>query len=124
MTDRVLAILLVEDDVRLAQLTARYFSAHGAHVTIASDGIAGQEEALRGAYDCVVLDVQLPRRDGITVCRALRAAKDVAIVIVSAHGDEMTRTRGLEAGADDVVAKPFSPRELLMRIHASVRHSR
>ena len=117
-------VLLVEDDERLAQLTARYLEAHGVLVTIAGDGIEGQAEALRRQYDCIVLDLMLPGRDGIEVCRELRARTDVPIVMVTARGEEADRVLGLEVGADDYVTKPFSPRELLARIRANVRRVR
>ena len=117
-------VLLVEDDSRLAQLTARYLETHGALVTVASDGLEGQAEALRRQYDCVVLDLMLPGRDGIEVCRELRARIDVPIIMVTARGEEADRVLGLEVGADDYVTKPFSPRELLARIRATVRRVR
>jgi two-component system, OmpR family, response regulator len=117
-------ILLVEDDARLAQLTARYLESHSVLVTIATDGIEGQAEALRRQYDCVVLDLMLPGRDGIEVTRELRARTDVPIVMVTARGEEADRVLGLEVGADDYVTKPFSPRELLARIRATVRRVR
>jgi len=117
-------VLLVEDDTRLAQLTARYLESHGVVVTIAHDGIEGQAEALRRQYDCIVLDLMLPGRDGIEVTRELRARTDVPIVMVTARGEEADRVLGLEVGADDYVTKPFSPRELLARIRATVRRVR
>jgi two-component system, OmpR family, response regulator len=117
-------ILLVEDDTRLAQLTARYLEGHGAVVTVAGDGLEGQAEALRRQYDCVVLDLMLPGRDGIEVCRQLRQRIDVPIIMVTARGEEHDRVLGLEVGADDYVTKPFSPRELLARIKANVRRVR
>ncbi len=117
-------VLLVEDDARLAQLTARYLETHGVLVTIASDGPTGQAEALRRQYDCIVLDLMLPGRDGIEVTRELRARTDVPIVMVTARGEEADRVLGLEVGADDYVTKPFSPRELLARIRANVRRVR
>jgi DNA-binding response OmpR family regulator len=117
-------VLLVEDDERLAQLTARYLETHGVLVTIARDGLEGQAEALRRQYDCVVLDLMLPGRDGIEVTRELRARTDVPIVMVTARGEEADRVLGLEVGADDYVTKPFSPRELLARIRATVRRVR
>ncbi|MCX5747068.1 MAG: response regulator, partial [Proteobacteria bacterium] len=85
----VIKVLLVEDDARLAQLTARYLESHEVHVTIASDGLEGQAEALRRQYDCVVLDLMLPGRDGLEVCRALRTRTDVSIVMVTARGEEV-----------------------------------
>jgi len=123
-TPSVIKVLLVEDDERLAQLTARYLEGHAVHVTIAADGIEGQTEALRRQYDCVVLDLMLPGKDGIEVCRELRARTDVPIVMVTARGEEADRVLGLEVGADDYVTKPFSPRELLARIRATVRRVR
>jgi len=117
-------VLLVEDDERLAQLTARYLESHGVLVTIATTGHEGQAEALRRQYDCIVLDVMLPGRDGIEVTRELRARTDVPIVMVTARTEEADRVLGLEVGADDYVPKPFSPRELLARIRATVRRVR
>ena len=117
-------VLLVEDDERLAQLTARYLESHGVLVTIAATGTEGQVEALRRQYDCIVLDVMLPGRDGIEVTRELRARTDVPIVMVTARTEEADRVLGLEVGADDYVTKPFSPRELIARIRAVVRRGR
>lgn len=117
-------VLLVEDDARLAQLTARYLESHGVVVTVAPDGIEGQAEALRRQYDCVVLDLMLPGRDGIEVCRQLRQKLDVPILMVTARGAESDRVLGLEVGADDYVTKPFSARELLARVRANVRRHR
>jgi DNA-binding response OmpR family regulator len=117
-------VLLVEDDARLAQLTARYLETHGVLVTVASDGIEGQAEALRRQYDCVVLDLMLPGRDGIEVTHQLRSRTDVPILMVTARTEEADRVLGLEVGADDYITKPFSPRELLARIRATVRRVR
>ena len=121
---QTIKVLLVEDDARLAQLTARYLETHGVVVTVAADGVEGQAEALRRQYDCVVLDLMLPGRDGIEVCRQLRGRSDVPILMVTARGEEADRVLGLESGADDYVTKPFSPRELLARIRANVRRVR
>jgi len=117
-------VLLVEDDTRLAQLTARYLESHGVVVTVVHDGLEGQAEALRRQYDCIVLDLMLPGRDGLEVTRELRARTDVPILMVTARAEEADRVLGLEVGADDYVTKPFSPRELLARIRATVRRVR
>jgi len=119
-----LSILLVEDDVRLARLTARYLEANGLRVTVVSDGLLGQAEALRRDYACLVLDVMLPSRSGLDVCRELRAVTKLPIIMVSARADAKERILGLLAGADDYLDKPFSPRELLARILAVVHRSR
>ena len=114
-------VLLVEDDARLAQLTSRYLEGHGVVVTTVADGVEGQAEALRRQYDCIVLDLMLPGRDGIEVCRQLRQRSDVPIIMVTARGEENDRVLGLEVGADDYVTKPFSVRELLGRVRAQLR---
>jgi two-component system OmpR family response regulator len=123
-TDPVLTALLVEDDARLAALTADYLGGHGVVVTRAPDGVWGLEEALRHRYDVVLLDLMLPGKSGLDVCRELRSRSDVPIVVLTARGEEADRVMGLELGADDYVSKPFSPRELLARIRAVVRRAR
>jgi two-component system OmpR family response regulator len=120
----MISALLVEDDARLARLTADYLTSHGLVVTIAGDGKRGLEEALRHRYDVVLLDLMLPGRDGLEVCRALRAQSDVPIIMLTARGEEADRVLGLELGADDYMPKPFSPRELLARIRALLRRAR
>ena len=119
-----LLVLLVEDDLRLATLTREYLEGHGVAVVHVSDGRRGQEEALSGRYDAVLLDLMLPGRDGLEVCKEVRARSDVPIVVLTARGEEADRVMGLELGADDYLAKPYSPRELLARIRAVVRRAR
>jgi two-component system response regulator RstA len=116
--------LLVEDDARLADLTRQYLERHGVVVSVAADGARGLELALRERFDVVLLDLMLPGRDGIEICQRLREHSDVPILMVTARGEEADRVLGLEIGADDYLAKPFSPRELLARIHALVRRAR
>ena len=119
-----ISVLLVEDDERLARITAQYLSNHHVHVTLAADGDEALTQAKRQAFDLVLLDIMLPGRDGIEVCRALRQRQDVPIVMLTARGEEADRVLGLESGADDYVTKPFSSRELLARIRAHVRRAR
>jgi DNA-binding response OmpR family regulator len=119
-----LLVLLVEDDLRLAALTKEYLEGHGIAVVHVADGRRGQDEALGGRYDAVLLDLMLPGKDGLEVCREVRARSDVPIVVLTARGEEADRVMGLELGADDYLAKPFSPRELLARIRAVVRRAR
>jgi two-component system OmpR family response regulator len=119
-----LTALLVEDDARLAALTAEYLSGHGVVVTCVADGQRGLDEALRHRYDVVLLDLMLPGKDGLEVCRELRARSDVPVIVLTARGEEADRVMGLELGADDYLAKPFSPRELVARIRAVVRRAR
>jgi len=120
----VVTALLVEDDARLAALTRDYLASHEVVVTLASDGRQGLAEALARRYDVVLLDLMLPGKSGLDVCRELRARSDVPVIVITARGEEADRVLGLELGADDYVAKPFSPRELLARIRAVVRRAR
>ncbi len=124
MSDALVTVLLVEDDDRLAALTAEYLGRSGLAVTRAGDGEAALELAARQRFDVVLLDVMLPGLDGVEVCRRLRARSDVPVIMITARGEEADRVMGLEGGADDYVAKPFSPRELLARIRAQVRRAR
>ncbi len=119
-----ISLLLVEDDERLAKITAQYLEGHGVDTTLAFDGDEALVLARRQAFDMVLLDVMLPGRNGVEVCRELREQQDVPIVMLTARGEEADRVLGLEAGADDYVVKPFSSRELLARIHAHVRRAR
>ena len=116
--------LLVEDDARLADLTRSYLQRHGVHVAISPDGVRALEEASSQTFDVVLLDLMIPGRNGIDVCRRLRETSDVPIIMVTARNEEADRVLGLEVGADDYVPKPFSPRELLARIQAIVRRAR
>jgi DNA-binding response OmpR family regulator len=117
-------LLLVEDDARLAGHTAEYLRGHGMTVVTEADGAAGLARALAERFDLVLLDLMLPGVDGLEICRELRRESDVPILMLTARGEEADRVVGLELGADDYLAKPFSPRELLARIRAVARRSR
>ena len=119
-----LRLLLVEDDVKLGRLTATYLESHKLAVTWVQDGEAGLDEALRHTYDVMLLDLMLPKMDGIEVCRRVRAQSDLPIVMLTARDEEADRVMGLELGADDYVTKPYSSRELLARVRALVRRRR
>lgn len=122
--ERPTRLLMVEDDDRLAQLTARYLEQYGVSVTRVADGHEAIRVASQGCFDVVLLDLMLPGCDGIEVCRSIRGVIDVPIIIVTARADEADRVLGLEIGADDYVSKPFSSRELLARVRAQVRRAR
>ncbi len=124
MDDALITALLVEDDARLARLTATYLGKHQITATVVGDGEAGLAEASRQRFDVVLLDLMLPGMSGIEVCQALRKRSDVPIIMLTARGEEADRVLGLELGADDYLPKPFSPRELLARIRAAVRRAR
>jgi two-component system, OmpR family, response regulator len=116
--------LLVEDDERLARFTAEFLGQHGVDATCVGDGDAALRAARARSFDVVVLDLMLPGRDGLAVCRELRTWSAIPILVVTARTAEPDRIIGLELGADDYLGKPFSPRELLARIRALVRRAR
>ena len=116
-------ILVVEDDPSLAEVVGRYLSREGFDVTCAADGASGLSQALATLPDLVVLDLMLPHIDGLEVCRRLRAVAPIPVVMLTARGGEEDRIEGLELGADDYVAKPFSPRELTARVKAVLRRA-
>ena len=121
------AALLIDDDARLGALVAEYLGRHEIDVTVAGDGERGLSVLRKGRFDVVLLDVMLPGADGFEVCRRLRAAPELAalpVIMLTARGDDVDKIVGLELGADDYLAKPFNPRELLARIHAVLRRGR
>jgi two-component system OmpR family response regulator len=115
------SVLLVEDDLRLAELTKQFLERHGLRVDVVDEGRAALARVALGV-DVVLLDLTLRgAMDGLSLCRAIRSSSDVPIVMISARGDEQDRIRGLEMGADDYLPKPFSSRELLARVQAQAR---
>lgn len=116
-------VLVVEDDPTVAEVVADYLRSAGFVVDHASDGFAAIEAVERIAPDLVVLDRMLPGIDGVEACRRIRATRAVPIILLTALGSEEDRIRGLEAGADDYVTKPFSPRELVLRVQSVLRRS-
>ena len=117
-------ILVVEDEASLRDGIVDLFEGDGHVVTAVGDGVAGVEAGLRELFDLVVLDLMLPRLDGMEVCRRLRAARPgVPILMLTARGSEDDKVRGLMEGADDYVTKPFSARELLARVRALGRRA-
>jgi len=116
-------ILIVEDEVRLARLVADYLSAagYGAHILTEGTSVAAWVRANQPTL--VVLDLMLPGRDGLEVCRDIRAFSPVPIIMTTARVEEIDRLLGLELGADDYVCKPYSPRELVARVKAVLRRS-
>lgn len=117
-------ILLIEDDPRLAAMVGEYLGDAGFGVAHAATGRDGLERHRWGSFDALVLDLMLPDMDGLDVCRAIRAAADTPILMLTARGDAMDRVVGLELGADDYLPKPFEPRELLARLRAILRRGR
>ncbi|GAB3461006.1 two-component system response regulator BaeR [Massilia terrae] len=118
-----LQLFIVEDEPELAALVADYARASGYAPVLFDDGAAALEALRTSTPALVVLDLMLPGLDGLSLCRALRAFSDVPVVMVTARVEEIDRLLGLEAGADDYLCKPFSPRELMARIKAILRRS-
>ena len=116
-------VLIVEDDPTTTDLVRMYLNRDGHRVLTAADGAEGLQLARDSRPDLVVLDVMLPRMNGMEVCRTLRMESTVPVIMLTARVDEEDRLTGLEAGADDYVTKPFSPRELAARVRAVLRRS-
>jgi two-component system response regulator RegX3 len=116
-------ILLVEDEKTIRTTVGAYLEREGYWVTPAADGQVALDEFEKHRFDLVVLDLMLPRVSGEDVCRAIRDASDVPIIMLTAKGEEADRIAGLELGADDYLVKPFSPRELVARVRALLRRA-
>ncbi|MBK6980216.1 MAG: response regulator [Betaproteobacteria bacterium] len=117
-------ILVVDDDEEIRSLLGEYLRKNGYEASVVPDGKRMWAALARGKVDLVVLDVMLPGEDGLTLCRKLRAGSDTPVIMLTARGEETDRIVGLEMGADDYLAKPFSPRELLARIKSVLRRAR
>jgi DNA-binding response OmpR family regulator len=115
-------ILVVEDEYAIAVGLRDDLAAEGYEVTVAADGLEGERAARTGAFDLILLDLMLPKKDGFAVCRALRTAGvTTPVIVLTARAQEADKVLGLELGADDYVTKPFSSRELLARVRAVLR---
>ena len=117
-------LLIVEDDTRLAEMVSDYLGTFGYDTTIVGTGAEAISEHDRQTYDAMILDLGLPDIDGLELCRSLRTKSNIPILMLTAKGDLMDRIVGLEMGADDYLAKPFEPRELLARLRAILRRQK
>jgi len=117
----MLRILLVDDDAELSRMLKQYLAGEGFELTTAADGEEGVKAALSGQFDAVLLDVMMPRLNGIEALRRIRRASDVPVIMLTARGDSLDRVAGLETGADDYIAKPYYPLELVARLRAVLR---
>jgi two-component system, OmpR family, response regulator len=117
-------VLVVDDDAETRKLLREYLQKQGYRVTTAADGKALRQALDRSRPDLIVLDVMLPGEDGLQLCLELRARSSIPIIMLTARGEETDRIVGLEMGADDYLAKPFNPRELLARIKSVLRRAR
>ena len=113
-------ILVIEDDLNIAELENDFLHMDGYECDIAITGNQGLEMALKNDYALILLDINLPGCDGFTICKEVRKSKDIPIIFVSAKTDDIDKIRGLRLGADDYVTKPFSPPELMARVKAHI----
>lgn len=117
-------ILLIEDDLRVAELIQRGLTEHGFTPTLAYDGLSGKKLALQNNYDLLITDIILPKMDGLDLCKEIRQAKpDIPIIMLTALGTTDDKVEGFDAGADDYLVKPFEMRELLVRIRALLKRN-
>jgi DNA-binding response OmpR family regulator len=117
-------VLVIDDDRELCELVREYLEQECFSVDLLHDGKHGLEQALSGKYDAVILDVMLPGMNGLQVLQAIRRSSRVGVVMLTARGEDVDRILGLEHGADDYLAKPFNPRELVARLRAVLRRLR
>ena len=117
-------ILLVDDDAALSQMLTEYLAGEGIRTTAAFNGPDGAAQALSGQFDAVILDVMLPGMDGNEVLRHIRRSSEIPVIMLTAKGGDVDRVVGLEMGADDYIAKPYFPRELVARLRAVMRRQR
>jgi two-component system phosphate regulon response regulator OmpR len=116
-------VLLIDDDSQLAAMLRTYLAPHGIQLAHEDRATSGLHRARREPFDALLLDVMLPDGDGLELCRTLRASSTTPILMLTARGDDIDRILGLELGADDYIAKPFNPRELLARLRAVLRRT-
>ncbi len=116
-------ILLVEDDISIQEMVEKYLIKEGFQVTIASDGEEGVNTYLKGSFDLIILDIMMPKLDGLEVVRIIREKSAVPILMMSAKDTDVDKAVGLGLGADDYICKPFSMIELVARVKAGIRRS-
>ena len=117
-------ILVVDDEEMIRRLIGKYAAFEGHTVEEAGTGLEAVEKCRTGGYDIVILDIMMPELDGFSACREIRKFSDIPIIMLSARGEEYDRINGFEGGVDDYVVKPFSPKELMLRIDAVMKRVR
>ena len=116
-------LLVVDDEFRIRQIIRKYAEFEGYEVEEAVDGMQAIEVCRKEDFDLIIMDVMMPELDGFSACREIRKFKTTPIIMLSARGEEYDRIHGFELGSDDYVVKPFSPKELMMRVHAVIKRS-
>lgn len=117
-------ILVVDDEVRIRSIIRKYAEFEGHTVTEAGDGMQAVILAKSGSFDIVIMDIMMPELDGFSTCREIRKTSQIPIIMLSARGEEYDRINGFEVGIDDYVVKPFSPKELMLRVEAVMKRTR
>ena len=117
-------ILVVDDEVRIRSIVRKYAEFEGHTVTEAGDGMEAVSLCRREKFDIIILDIMMPELDGFSACREIRKVSDTPIIMLSARGEEYDRINGFELGIDDYVVKPFSPRELMLRVEAVMKRTK
>lgn len=120
MKEKKTHILLIEDELSIAELQKDYLEINQMTAEIARDGAEGLRRALTEDFDLVIIDIMLPSMDGFEICRGIRKKKNIPLIVVSAKKEDIDKIRALGLGADDYVTKPFSPSELVARVHAHI----
>ncbi|WP_102274708.1 response regulator transcription factor [Cytobacillus massiliigabonensis] len=121
--DKDVRILVVDDEERIRRLLKMYLERENYSIDEAEDGNEAVAKALGNEYDVILLDLMMPGKDGIEVCREVREKKATPIIMLTAKGEEVNRVQGFEVGTDDYIVKPFSPREVVLRVKALLRRS-
>ncbi|MBR5538786.1 MAG: response regulator transcription factor [Clostridia bacterium] len=116
-------ILVVDDEEKIRELIGKYAKFDGHSVDFATDGMEAVEKCRENTYDAVIMDIMMPNLDGFSACREIRKKSEVPIIMLSARGEEYDKINGFEIGVDDYVVKPFSPRELMLRVEAILKRS-
>ena len=117
-------LLVADDEEQIRTVIKKYAAISGYEVTEACDGMQALSLARQNDFDALILDIMMPELDGFSVCREIRRSSDVPVLILSARGEEYDKINGFELGADDYIIKPFSPRELMLRVDAVIRRSK
>ena len=118
-----ISILIVEDDAEIGEFISLYLAAHDIQTKVAANAQAMDAAFSAGAYDLLILDLNLPGEDGLSICRRVRSERRIPIIILTAQSEDIDKILGLELGADDYIVKPFNSRELLARIRAVLRRT-
>lgn len=114
-------ILIIEDDINIAELERDYLKLNGYKAEIVHDGVLGMQKAVSGLYDVIIVDLMLPNKSGYEIIKEVRKKLEIPVIVVSAKSEDIDKIRGLDYGADDYLTKPFSPAELVARIKSHIK---